>query len=81
VARIVLASNLNPFAGGTTELTLEVDDVYRLFQALAARFPALEPHLEHEVAVAIDGEIYQDVLFQPIGPDSEVILIQKIAGG
>ena len=42
---------------------------------------ALEPHLAEGVAVAIDGQIYQDALFQPIGPDSEVFLLPQIAGG
>ena len=31
--------------------------------------------------VAIDGEVYQDALLQPIAGDSEVLLFQKIAGG
>ncbi len=30
---------------------------------------------------AIDGEIYQDALLQPIARASELILINKIAGG
>ncbi len=33
------------------------------------------------VAVAIDGEIFQDTWFEPIGPDAEVHLLPKIAGG
>ena len=33
------------------------------------------------VAVAIDGQIYQDALFQTIGPESEVFLLPAIAGG
>jgi hypothetical protein len=31
--------------------------------------------------VAIDGQIYQDALLQPIAPDSEVFLLPQIAGG
>jgi len=31
--------------------------------------------------VAIDGQIYQDALFQPIGPESEVFILPQIAGG
>ncbi len=31
--------------------------------------------------MAIDGQIYQDALFQPIGPNSEVFLLPQIAGG
>jgi hypothetical protein len=31
--------------------------------------------------VAIDGQIYQDALFQPITPESEVFILPQIAGG
>ena len=52
-----------------------------LNQQLSELHPALERHLEEGVAVAIDGQIYQDALLEPIGPDSEVFIIPQIAGG
>jgi hypothetical protein len=33
------------------------------------------------VAVAIDGEIYQDAYLAPFNPESEIYLIPKIGGG
>ena len=81
MARIALASNLAPYTDGVLELELEDANVRQLFQALGERFPELRAHLEAGLAVAIDGEIYQDALLQPIAHDSEVILITKIAGG
>ena len=81
MARIALASNLAPYTDGVLELELEVANVRQLFQALGERYPELQAHLEAGIAVAIDGEIYQDALLQPITQDSEVILIAKIAGG
>jgi hypothetical protein len=33
------------------------------------------------MAVAIDGEIFQDAYLAPLRPDSEVVLIPKIGGG
>ncbi len=33
------------------------------------------------MAVAIDGEIFQDAYSAQFGPDSEVVLIPKIGGG
>ena len=53
----------------------------QLLERLGAAHPALQPQLEHGVAVAIDGVIYQDALLQPIGDASEVVLIERIAGG
>ena len=53
----------------------------QLFQQLAELHPALERHLDDGGAVAIDGQIYQDALLEPIGHDSEVFLLPQIAGG
>jgi molybdopterin synthase sulfur carrier subunit len=55
--------------------------VKQLYQQLTALHPELGPHLEEGVAVAIDGQIYQDALLEPINPDSEVFLLPAIAGG
>jgi hypothetical protein len=33
------------------------------------------------MAVAIDGEIFQDAYLAPLRPESEVVLIPKIGGG
>jgi hypothetical protein len=52
-----------------------------VLKGLIALHPALEPHLDEGIAVAIDGEIFQDAWFAAIGPDSEVHVIPKIAGG
>jgi len=81
VARVVLNGNLKQLCAGESEFELDVNDVRQLFAALGARYPALAPHLEGGIAVAIDGEIFQDAWFAAIGPDSEVHVIPKIAGG
>jgi molybdopterin synthase sulfur carrier subunit len=81
LARVSLSSNLAPYTGGETQLELEVANVRQLFQALGERHPDLRPHLETDLAVAIDGEVYQDALLQPIASDSQVFLFPKIAGG
>jgi molybdopterin converting factor small subunit len=81
MARVVLIGNLAQFTGGVAEFHLSATSVKQLFQQLAELYPALEDHLAEGVAVAIDGQIYQDALFQPIGPDSEVFLLPQIAGG
>ena len=81
MARIILPGNLAQFTGGETELELAVDNVRQLFAALGERYPDLRQYLVTDFAVAIDGEIYQDALLQPIRSDSEVILFPKIEGG
>jgi molybdopterin converting factor small subunit len=81
LARVVLSGTLRQLAGGTAELEIEARNVRQLLHALGERCPALAPHLESGYAIAIDGEIFQDAWFAPIGPDSEVHLVPAIRGG
>jgi molybdopterin converting factor small subunit len=48
---------------------------------LEARFPGLGKQVEDSMAVAIDGEIFQDAYGAELRPQSEIVLIPKIAGG
>jgi len=81
MARVVLVGNLARLTGGVAEFQLAATSVKQLFQQLAELHPELEAHLKEGVAVAVDGQIYQDDLFQPIAPDSEVFVLPQIAGG
>ena len=81
MARVVLVGNLAQLTGGAAEFDLAVTSVKELFEALGQRHPPLAPHLEEGVAVAIDGQIYQDSLHEPIASDSEVFILPQIAGG
>jgi sulfur-carrier protein len=81
MAHVTLIGNLRQYTGGVTELDLEAATVRQLFMRLAERYPALAPHLEQGLAVAIDGQIYQDALLQPIEPNSDVHVLPQIAGG
>ena len=81
MAHVTLIGNLRQFTGGIADLEVEAASVRQLFARLGEKYPALAPHLEQGLAVAIDGQIYQDALFQPIGPDSDVHILPQIAGG
>jgi sulfur-carrier protein len=81
VARVRLSSSLQAYAGGATQFEVDAANVRQLLERLGASHPELGPHLEHGVAVAIDGVIYQDAWLQPIGSASEVVIIERIAGG
>ena len=81
MARVILNGNLKQFSDGQSEFDLDVNSVRQLFAQLGARYPRLAPHLEEGIAVAIDGEIFQDAWFAAIDPDSEVHVIPKIGGG
>jgi molybdopterin converting factor small subunit len=81
LARVVLSGHLKDLTGGESEIQLDARDVRQLLRALGERYPALAPHLADGYAIAIDGEIFQDAWFAPIGPDSEVHLVPAIRGG
>ena len=81
MAHVTFITSLVQFTGGVRSLEVEAASVQRLLAVLSEKFPALAPHLEAGVAVAIDGQIYQEALLQPIGDAREVHILPQIAGG
>ena len=81
MAKVVLVGNLKQYTGGETEIELEAGNMRQLLRMLSERYPALGPHLEEGMAVAINGQIYQDAWLEPIPPDGEVHVLPQIAGG
>jgi molybdopterin converting factor small subunit len=69
------------FTGGQTEFDVEANTVRRMIAELDLRYPGLGHQIDEGMAIAIDGEIYQDAYLQPLGADSEIVLIPKIGGG
>ncbi len=69
------------FASGQTTFDVKADTFRRLVLELDARFPGLGRQVEDGMAIAIDGTIFQDAYDAKLGPDSEIVLIPKIAGG
>ena len=51
-----------------------------LVLALDKRFAGMGEALE-SMAVAIDGQIYQDAFLEPLQPNAEVFFMQRIEGG
>lgn len=66
---------------GAKHVAVAARDIRGLYAGLVAQYPVLEEHLERGVSVSIDGRIYTEALFQPVGPENEVVLLPRIAGG
>jgi sulfur-carrier protein len=81
MAQITITGQLRQYTGGVSTVDLEVANVRQMLGQLGEQFPELAPHLVQGIAVAIDGQIFQDALFQPIPPNSEVHILPAIAGG
>ena len=67
--------------GGVTEFDIEANTVRRMIAELERRYPGLGQQIDESMAIAIDGEIFQDAYLAPLNPDSEIYLIPKIGGG
>ena len=78
---VISGSACQRYLGGRTELEVTATTFRRLVLELEERFPGLGKQVEEGMAVAIDGEIFQDAYSAKFGPDSEVVLIPKIGGG
>ena len=69
------------YTDGQTDIEVTSNNIRAVIRELDARFPGVGQVLRTNMAVAIDGEIYQHVLLEPVGPDSEVAFIPAIEGG
>jgi molybdopterin synthase sulfur carrier subunit len=78
---LISGSACQRFTGGQSELAVAATTFRRLVLELDERFPGLGKQVEEGMAIAIDGEIFQDAYGATFGPDSEVVLIPKIGGG
>jgi molybdopterin converting factor small subunit len=80
MATVHLPSGLVQYAGGQESIVVDAPRLPELMAALRARFPQIADRLD-EMAVAIDGDIYQDPGYQPLRADSDVHFVPRIAGG
>ena len=70
------------YTGGAKEIDVEAGSVRGVVKALEERFPGIAEALNPDaMSVAIDGEIYQYALLEPVGEDSEVCFLPRIGGG
>ena len=80
MAQVHFGSGLQPHTGGVERIDLDVPRVREMLQELAERYPGIEVQLE-QMAVAVDGQIYNDAPYQKLVPTSEVHFVPKIGGG
>jgi molybdopterin converting factor small subunit len=78
---LVPGNTCQRFTHGQTEIEVAATTFRRLVLELEERFPGLGRQVEEGMAIAIDGEIFQDAYSARFSPESEVVLIPKIGGG
>jgi sulfur-carrier protein len=81
VVEVNLWSGLRELADGNAKVEIEASTVGEVLSGLVAAYPALGPAIEAGVSVAVDGRIIASALAEPVRPDSEVYLLQRLKGG
>ncbi|MEZ5594564.1 MAG: MoaD/ThiS family protein [Gammaproteobacteria bacterium] len=82
MARVILTGTLgNRFTAGATRLDIPARTVRELLRQLEQHYPGLGEEIEQALALAIDGEIYQDPYLEALREDSEVFILPKIGAG
>ena len=79
--KVKLGGTLVNKAGGRTEFEVEGANIMQMLRNLGRTCPELEPMLQKGVSVAVDGQIYRDAMLEPLGPENEIILLPRMAGG
>ena len=81
MVQVKIWGSLSAFTDDRREVEVEAGNLRELLDGLAKAYPGLKPQLDRGVSVSIDGRIYNDSWFQPIRPDSEVVLLARLKGG
>jgi sulfur-carrier protein len=81
VAKVIFSTALRKFTGGAESVEVDASNVRQLIIELDRRFPGIGAQLRAGTAVAVDGEIIQEALLEPIGPESEVHFLPSLGGG
>ncbi len=82
MVRVVIPTGLaKQFSGGVSEIDVDGGTVRELIKNLDERYPGIGRTLSEEMAVAIDGEIFQDPLLETVNNDSEIFFLLQIGGG
>jgi molybdopterin synthase sulfur carrier subunit len=76
-----LWSGLRAMADGKEVVAVEASTVGEVLTALVAAHPGLKDAIDAGVSVAVDGRIIASALNEPVRPDSEVYLMQRLRGG
>lgn len=81
MAKVILTGGLRSLAGDREEIEVRAGNVRELLRALERYLPGIGKQVDDGLSIAIDGDIIQDPLLEPIGPDSEIHFLPPIQGG
>ena len=80
MAMVHFSGGLSQYTGGVEDVAIDAPRVRELLLALAHRFPGLGDRLVG-MAIAIDGQIYNDAEYHALNADTELYFVPRVAGG
>ena len=80
MSTVHLPSGLLSYTDGLETVAIDAPRILELKQSLGRRFPGLAEQLDG-MAVAIDGEIYNDADYRAVGAATEIHFVPRTVGG
>lgn len=81
MVEVNLWSGLRALADGNQSVEVDATTVGEVLTGLVAAYPGLQDAIDAGVSVSVDGRIIASALTEPVRPDSEVYLMQRLKGG
>lgn len=81
MVRVKLWGSLRALADDTEWVEVEASTFKQVLDQLVIKHPALAPQIKRGVSMALDGVIYRDAWFTPVGPENEIVLMPYMVGG
>lgn len=81
MVEVNLWSGLRALADGKDTVEVDATNVGEVLSGLVRAHPGLQAAIDAGVSVAVDGRIIASGLTEPVKPNSEVYLMQRLKGG
>ena len=81
MAKILFHADHIRFTNGVSEIELDVADYRGCLAKIHSLYPELQDDVLSRYMVTIDGVIIQSPFLEKLGPDSDLVFINKIAAG
>jgi molybdopterin converting factor small subunit len=81
VARVLFLGSQRRYTGGEAETRVDAADFRALVAELLRRYPAFPAAEFERCTVAIDGELVSSPYLEPLGDETEVRFLHRLAAG
>jgi molybdopterin converting factor small subunit len=81
LARVILTGALRERAGSAGEIEIDASNVRELIRKLEKHVPGIGQRVEDGLSIAIDGDIIDSPLSEPLARDAEIHFLPSLQGG